>query len=78
MAWVQYKPCQDQLNVTLELGFMDTLHARVDLGNCACYHILISDSNGEADICQIFGNRCFNKTDLCVLTLLHPHSFDFG
>lgn len=72
MARVQHKLCQDHLNGTLELGFIDILHARVDLGNCACCHILISDSNGEADICQIFGNCCFNKRDLCVLTLPHP------
>ena len=66
MAWAQHKAHQDQLDVTLELGFMDILCAKVDLGNCVCYHILISDSNGEADICQIFSNHCFNKRDLCL------------
>lgn len=78
MAWVQHKRCQGQLPVTLELGFIDILRASVDWGDCACYHILIPDSNGEAGICQIWGNHCFNKRDLCVLTLLHPHSLDFG
>lgn len=66
MAWAQHEPCQDQLDVTLELGFIDILHAKVDLGNCICYHILLSDSDGEVDICQIFSNHCFNKRDLCL------------
>lgn len=33
--------------MTSELGFIDILHARVDFGNCLCYHIFTSDPNGK-------------------------------
>ena len=72
MAWAQHKPCQDQFDMTLELGFIDILHAKVDLGNCIYYHILIPDPNGEADICHIFSNHDFNKKDLCLSTEVSP------
>lgn len=42
------------------------MHARVDLGKFICYHILISDLNVEADMCQIFSNHYFDKMDLCL------------
>lgn len=38
MAWAQHEPCPDQLDVTLELGFIDILHAKAGLGNCMLPH----------------------------------------
>lgn len=76
MALAQHKPCQDQLDVTSELGFIDILHARVNLENCLCYHILISDPDGKLTLLD-FSNHCFNKRDLCHIYWCIPIALGF-
>ena len=67
MAWAQHKSLSESVWYDSGVKFY-----KVDLGNCICYHILIPDPKGEADICQIFSNHYFNKRNLCLFHRFPP------
>jgi hypothetical protein len=67
--------CQSQSDVLLELGFLDVLHAKVDLENCLCYHILISYPNGKLTFDRFLATTVLTR-GTCV-TYICPNSLGF-
>lgn len=72
MVLAPHKHCQDRLDVTAECGFSDILRAKVDLGNCLCYHILISDPNRMLTFAGFLASTALTRGTCVTYTAASP------